>query len=138
MVGQDARAPDELWTQVQIAGDTITVDETNNLAESFRSRLLGVIVRHGESLIGHNDVRRMLADGYGPGDISELREKEKAIVQGFIEMSREFLGRDGWNPVTCQAVHQESIDIVQQLPRKTRERLKMIWDEETTQSVNAN
>jgi hypothetical protein len=80
----------------------------------------------------------MLADGYGPGDISELREKQKGIVQGFVEMSRDCFGRDGRNTITCQAVHQEFIHIVQRLPPKTRERLKIIWDEETTQSINAN
>jgi hypothetical protein len=124
--------------QVQITWDTITVDAINNLVESFRSRLLAVIALHGEYLNSYNDGRRMLVNGYGPGDISGLHEKEKGIVQGFGEMSREFFGRDGWNPITCQAVHQESIHIVQQFPRKTRERLKMIWDEETTQSSNAN
>jgi hypothetical protein len=95
MVGQDARTPDELWAQVQIAWDTITADEINNFVESFRSRLLAVTALHGQSLNGHNDVLRMLADGHGPGDISELHEKENGIVEGFVEMSREFFGTDG-------------------------------------------
>ena len=106
--------------------------------ESFRSRLLAVIALHGESLNGHNDVRRMLADGFSPDEISALHEEENVIVQRFMELSSEFFNRDGWNAVTCQAVHQESIGIVRQLPRKTRERLEMICDEEEMQNSNAN
>ena len=138
MPRQGATTEDELWEQVQRVWNEITIDQINNLVESFRLRLLAVIALHGESLNGHNDVRRMLADGFRPDEISALHEEEKGIVQQFMELSRGFFGRDGWNTITCQEVYQESIDIVQQLPRKTREKLKMICDEEKMQSSNAN
>jgi hypothetical protein len=138
MAGHDARTPDELWLQIQRVWNEVTVDEINNLVESFRPRLMSVIALHGESLNGHNGVRRMLGDGCTPAEISALHEEEKMIVRRFIELSREFSGRPGWNTIACHAVHQESIFIVQQLPRETREKLKMMRDEEKTQSINGN
>ena len=126
MPRQGARTQDELWVQVQRIWDEVTIDEINNLVDSFRSRLMAVIALHGESLNGHSDVRRLLEEGYRPDEISALHEEEKGIVQRFVELSRQFFGQAGWNTVRCEEVLQESMDIIRQLPEKSREKMKMI------------
>ena len=126
MPRQGARTQDELWLQVQRIWDEITIDEINNLVDSFRSRLMAVIALHGESFNGHSDVRRLLEEGYRPDEISALHEEENGIVQRFVELSRQFFGQAGWNTVRCEEVLQESMDIIRQLLEKIREKMKMI------------
>jgi ATP phosphoribosyltransferase len=138
MANHDARTQEELWVQVHAVWDEVRVDELNHLVESFRSRLQGVIALNGESLNGHRDVRRMLAHRSTPDEIIALQEEERRIVQEFIELSRQFFAQPGWNTVKCQDVRQESIHIVQRLPRQIRERLRMICHEEMMQSSNGN
>jgi hypothetical protein len=93
-----------------------------------------IITRHGESLNGQGDVRRLLMDGYRAEEIIAVREQETGIIRTFTEQSQVYFAERGWSEVSWPDAVPRSIEIVQRLSETTRSVLRMRHEKWMTES----
>lgn len=119
---------DDLWAQAQMAWNSISIDEINDLIDGFFSRLQGVEILDGRSLNGHHDVRRMLKGGHTVQEIIELRAQEADYLTRFKNLSNQFFRRESWDKMTEKQRILQSIEIIDILPERIRSRVGLTKD----------
>ena len=126
MTVSNCQTEDDLWREAQAAWNTITIEEVNNLIDSFHNRLRSVAALDGQALTGHRNVQLMVNAGQTVEEICTLRRQENEHISRFCDESRRFFDDQSWEICISSDEIARSRRIIQILPESMRRKVHLM------------
>jgi transposase len=121
----NCKTPDDIWLQAQAAWDEISIEEVNNLIDSFTSRLRTVEALDGQSLNGHRNVQVMLTRGYTTEQIRQMRTEEQKILKKFLDESEHLFETEVWEETKLNELFDRCKTILRKLPERILQKVNI-------------
>jgi hypothetical protein len=135
MTVSDCQTANDIWLEAQRVWNEISIEEVNQLVDSFYYRLEAVIALNGLTLNGHQRVQQMVKTGYAIQDIQKMIQEEATLTNQFIRESQDLFDERSWDSVNLDELIVESKNIIHKLPKLMRKKIRLMSNDEPLEDI---